>query len=299
MRKKLLLIAVIALLVLALWLYINRPTPPSDDAKIVEADAGFDVDENYFPEPPMTTIYLYDNQLLFADDKNVRSVYLYWESPTSECELLADMKIYSCSFDMLNNKFYLEDYFGNIIGPFSFTPGEVSAEPLEFKNTGEKYYYLVSEDKKRLYFMLAAQTFRIQFGKTLKFVGMDLDLDKTIDVPYYVPALQDFKNVRKDSVGVFEVDSDEDGKADIKFFVSPRDNYLAVPSASYNWQVLFWASPYWRGFNAEAAKKAPNGSVIIAKPFKLTIRMPERDTSLEELKKQLSEEELAYLPEEE
>ncbi len=297
-KKGIFLVIIILVIAGAIFVYLNRAVPPSEDASIVEADASFDVDENYFPEPPMTAIYFYENQLLFADDKNVRSVYLYWEASTDECDVLANMRIYTCSFDMLNNKFYLEDYFGSTLGPYSFTPGEVSSYPIKFEETGEKYYYLVSKDKKRFYIMLAAQTFNVQFGKKLRFVGMDADLDKHVELSYYAPALRDFEGISEDSTAIFEVDSDEDGKADIKFFTSPRYNYLAVPSASYNWQVLFWASPYWRGFNAEGAKKAPNGSVIIAKPFKLTIRMPERDTTLEELKKNLSEEEREYLPEE-
>lgn len=298
--KKTIFLAIVIIIVLgAVFVYLNRAMPPSEDASIVAADASFDVDENYFPEPPMTTIYFFDNQLMFADDKNVRHIYLFWESSTDDCSVLANMKIYSCSFDMLNNKLYLEDYFGNTLGPYSFTPGEVSANPIEFKETGEKYYYLVSEDKKRFYILLAAQTFNVQFGKTLIFAGMDADLDKHIELNYYAPALRDFEEISENSVAVFEVDSDEDEKVDVKFFASPKDNYLAEPSASYNWQVLFWASPYWRGFNVEHAKKAPNGTVIIAKPFKLTIRMPERDTTIEELKKKLSEEEREYLPEEE
>ncbi len=282
-KKGIFLVIIILVIAGAIFVYLNRAVPPSEDASIVEADASFDVDENYFPEPPMTAIYFYENQLLFADDKNVRSVYLYWEASTDECDVLANMRIYTC---------------GSTLGPYSFTPGEVSSDPIKFEETGEKYYYLVSKDKKRFYIMLAAQTFNVQFGKKLRFVGMDADLDKHVELSYYAPALRDFEGISEDSTAIFEVDSDEDGKADIKFFTSPRYNYLAVPSASYNWQVLFWASPYWRGFNAEGAKKAPNGSVIIAKPFKLTIRMPERDTTLEELKKNLSEEEREYLPEE-
>ncbi|MCD6478324.1 MAG: hypothetical protein J7L44_00370, partial [Candidatus Diapherotrites archaeon] len=274
-KKGILLVVIIIVAATFLLVAFKPPVKPEPSAEIIEADRSFDVDSNYFPEAPMTAIYLYENQLLFANpDANVLYIYLFWESPTEECEVSACNMFYYCSFDMETNRFALEDPFGNVLGPYNFTPGKVSDKAIEFP-FGVKYRYFVSSDKRRFYLLLDKQDFALQFGKKLSFLGIDADLDGMPELDYFAPALKDFKNVKERSVAVFDVDSDNDGIADVKFFVSTSEYYhLIEPNEKYKWQVLFWAGTNWRGFNIKGAKKAPNGTVIVAEPFKLVIRMP-------------------------
>jgi hypothetical protein len=276
--KKGILVVVIIVAIAAFLLVAFKPPvkPPEPSAEIIEADKSFDVNSDYFPEAPMTAVYLYENQLLFANpDANILYVYLFWESPTEECEASAGDMFYYCSFDMETNRFALEDPFGNVLGPYNFTPGKVSDKAIEFP-LGVKYRYLISSDKKRFYLLLEKQDFALQFGKRLSFLGVDVDLDGKAELDYFAPVLDDFKDVKENSVAVFEVDSDEDDITDVKFFVSTEEYYhLIEPNEKYKWQVLFWAGSNWRGFNIKGAKKAPNGTVLVAEPFKLVIRMPD------------------------
>lgn len=277
-KGRLFVIAIIAIAI-AIIVWQNLPVTPSEEEHAIEADSTFDVDSNYFPPMPMTAIYLYENELVFANnDWNIMHVFLFIESPTELCEIVAGEMLYYCSFDMASGKVTFSDPFGNMLGPYSFVPGKVSDDAIEFP-LAVRYRYLVSEDKKRFYLLLDKQDFSVQFGKSLSFKGIDTDLDSKPDVFYFAPELSDFKEIRPGSAAIFEVDSDEDAIADVKFFVSPKTSTLIEQSKAYRWPVLFWAQPRWRGINLQSelvvSKKAPNGTAIIAQPSKLVIRMPD------------------------
>jgi len=271
---------VVVLVIIAAFIIANlgkfpvNQAKPEKNAKVVKAGESFDVDANYYPKAPMTAIYLYQNQLLFANpDSNVLYVYLFQESPTKGCQITAGDMFYYCSFDMNTNRLTLQDPFGKVFGPYKFVPGKVSTKPIVF-SFGLKYRYLISSDKKRFYLLLDKQDFALQFGERLSFLGEDSDLDGVPELEYFAPALEDFKGVNAKSTAIFNVDSDGDGITDIKFFVSAGSYHLIEPNTKYRWPILFWASPEWRGFDIGGAKKAPNGTVMVAKPFTLIIRMP-------------------------
>jgi len=278
MRSNKGILLVVVMVVAALIILWQNLLPISNNEAVIAADSTFDVDSNYFPPSPMTAIYFYENELIFANnDLNVMHVPLFIEVSPELCDVVVSETPYFCSLDASSGTLTFTDAFSNMLGPYSFVEGKVSDKAIEFP-LGVKYRYLVSKDRKRFYLLLEKQDFSLQFGKTLSFKGIDLDLDGKADISYFAPAMDDFKEITSSAVAIFEVDSDEDMAADVKFFVSPQTAYLIEPGKSYKWPVIFWAPPKWRGFNLgkdTIAKKAPNGTAILMHQLKLVIRMPD------------------------
>ncbi|MCX8190504.1 MAG: hypothetical protein N3F05_04760 [Candidatus Diapherotrites archaeon] len=287
-KKGKLLIVMIIVISLIVVTIQSIPKEPDKELSIIEADHSFDVDSNYFPNTEkMTSIYLYENKLVFMlEDLNIVAVDFFVESPTEYCEVYAGSMYYYCDFDWTSEKVTLTDIFGEVYGTYKFDLGKVSEEAIVFP-FGIKYRYFVSNDRKRFYLLLDAQDFTIQFQKRIKFKGLDTTLNGEADTIYYVPLIpanKDFE-LKENAVAIFEVDSDEDGKSDIKFFVSPKTGFLIEPNNKYKWPVAFWASPKWRGFGLEkpkedfsiVAKKAPNGTAVIVENYRMIIRMPETE----------------------
>ncbi|MEM4662550.1 MAG: hypothetical protein QXM75_00840 [Candidatus Diapherotrites archaeon] len=288
MNKSNVKIIIVLIIILSLLVIIwqNIPKKPDQEKEVIEADHSFDVDANYYPEPPMTTIYLYENQLVFMlEDLNLMHVSLFVESPTEYCEVTAGEMIYLCEFDWSSDTVTLYDPFGSQLGPYHFKAGEVSENAIVFP-FGIRYRYFVSSDRRRFYLLLDSQDFYIQFQKSFSFVGIDNSLDGNPDISYFVPEVQDFE-INSGAIAIFEVDSDEDKKSDVKFFVSPKTYFLAEQNKQYKWPVIFWASPKWRGFGLKqgenvtelASKKAPNGTVLVIESYRFIIRMPDKKNS--------------------
>lgn len=285
-KKGKLLIGLIIVITLVLVTLHNMPKEPDKELGVIEADHSFDVDSNYFPNTEkMTSIYLYENNIVFMlEDLNILRIDFFVESSTDYCEVYAGNMYYYCDFDWTSEKVTLIDIYGEPYGEYKFSPGKVSSEPIVFP-FGVKYRYFVSNDRKRFYLLLDSQEFEIQFQKRITFKGLDTSLNGEADTKYYIPLIpanEDF-DIKETAVAIFEVDSDEDGKADLKFFVSPKTGFLAEPNKAYKWPVTFWASPKWRGFGlgktidetSIVAKKAPNGTAAIVENYRMVIRMPE------------------------
>jgi hypothetical protein len=281
-------IVILLIIAVAVFLLYNFPKPPGPE--IVPADGTTTVAEEPLWDHPVSTSYFYIGDLFFGgSDDEVHNPFFYYFGDFNEG--IAVVRVDT-------NDFYFvlgpeEDRFGVIsdweadLGVYPFTPGKISAETVSFGNYPLKYNYYVSSDRKRLFLFLSAQEFPMQFNKTMWFKGTDSTDSGSVNLPYYLPALDEFGFVdgQKPGTAIFSFDEDEDGTEDI--FVHLDTLYWApiAPGSrdSYNWQVVFKNSGGKLGFNLEdenVMKLDSYGSFIYRSLNKFQVTMPAKDLPL-------------------
>ena len=98
----------------------------------------------------------------------------------------------------------------------------------------EKYNYYIWDDQStngqpKIFFVLAKQEFKIQFGKKIEFSGSDKTGNGKVNVNYYLPDAIWAGNAENDSkkiIATVKMDQDDDGKYDIEAYVDAETNML-------------------------------------------------------------------------
>ncbi|MFH1235258.1 MAG: hypothetical protein V1493_06615 [Candidatus Diapherotrites archaeon] len=281
-------IVILLVLAIAAFLLYNFFKPPGPE--IVPADDTTTIAEEPLWDHPVSTSYFYIGDLFFGgSDDMTHNPFFYYFSDFNEWVAVVgvDMNDFYFVLDPGEDQFGVVSDWGQDRGIHKFVPGKISTETISFGNYPVKYNYYVSSDRKRLFLFLSEQEFPMQFDKTMWFKGTDSTDSGSIDLPYYLPALDEFGFVdgQKPGTAVFSFDEDEDGEEDI--FVHLDTLYWAPISPgsrdSYKWQVVFKNNGRNLGFNMEGEnemKLDSYGSFIYRSLNKFQVTMPAKDLPL-------------------